>query len=892
MNRRVRQRVEEHGKDKVGGDEAVAPTVNQESKDWTSMANDIMLHVFTLLDSSDRASLASTCKPWRALGASPHLWTCLDIRSNKFDLSVAASLAGRCGDDLNKVRFRGLDSTAAICKLKAKNLKEIAADYCENLADATLSMIVSLHQDLESVQLGPGACESITSEAIKVIALCCPKLKMLRLSGVKDVTTKAIVSLATHCPLLTDVGFMDCQNIDEAALVKLVSVQYLSVSGTENMNWSVAAASLEKLPNLTGLDVSRTSINHATVSRLLNSSKSLKVVCAVNCPLLERSLEFNPDTFSGKLLIVLHNNTLNGMASLFEANSMMPKEAMHWLEWVLSHTLLLLAESNKLGVDSFWQKHGGKFFVRLMQSTQEDVQERAARGLAAFTQVGDDYAIIYSERAETVLQDGGIPILLKLAGSLKHGLQTEAAKAIAHLSLNADVAKAVDEEGGLKVLVGLAKSRNRLVAEEAAGALWNLSLGDPFKAIAEAGGVNVLVKLLSIWPYGYGRLLERVAGALANLAGDDKCSMEIGKAGGVHALVMLTQNCMYEGAQAQAARCLANLAIHDDGNINNDAIGLETGVLQTLLQLTKSNHVGLKQEAAGALWSLAYDDKNRELIAALGGVEVLVEFAKSCVNASSGLQENAAGALWALAHSEEHSMAIGEKGGIPPLILLARFNYEAVHETVAGALWNLSFNQNNALRIVEEDGVKMLVRLCTYSNSKWARFLSSLALAYIFDGRLDGFLRNTPPKVTLKRVYVADKRSALRCIESYIKTFMDQQIFETGDASSSTTPPMSAQDLENIRIQEADNLRCSSEEIGMFVTMLGNPSPVLKKFAAFVLLQFTIPGASHAKHHASLMQNRGDAIVLRSAADDTVNMPSEARDFVENVLSNLEHHQP
>ena len=44
---------------------------------------------------------------------------------------------------------------------------------------------------------------------------------------------------------------------------------------------------------------------------------------------------------------------------------------------------------------------------------------------------------------------------------------------------------------------------------------------------------------------------ERAAGALANLAADDKCSMEVALAGGVHALVMLARNCKSEGVQEQ-----------------------------------------------------------------------------------------------------------------------------------------------------------------------------------------------------------------------------------------------------------------------------------------------------------------------------------------------------
>ncbi|KAL0714744.1 hypothetical protein Bca4012_021723 [Brassica carinata] len=897
MDRRVvRQRVdEEHGKNKVGspsylliGDEDVAPQV-QESVDWTSLAYDPMLHVFTLLDHRDRASLASTCKAWRSLGASPYLWRSLDLHAYRFDLSMAASLANRCAD-LQKVRFRGLDSPAALVNLRAKNLKEISGESCENVTDATLSMIIARHEALESLQLGPGFGERITSEVIKVIAICCPKLKKLRLSGMRDVSSEAITSLAQHCPQLSDVGFLDCLNVNEEALGRVVSLRYLSVARTSNMDWRVAVESWGKLPNLTGLDVSRTSIDHAAVTRLLTSSPSLKLVCAFKCTMLEHDADLDPDGFEGKLMF---NNNFNRMASLLEDTSV-EEETTRWLEWNLSRTFLFFAEWNLLGLNSLWNSHGGKLFLRLMQSSQEDVQERAASGLAAFVHVSDDYdASVYRERAEAVMRDGGIPILLKLAESWKESFQAEAARAIANLSLDVKGAKAVAEGGGVDVLLGLAKYRNRLVAQEAAGALWNLSLGDPHKAIAQAGGVNVLMELLFRWPFDCGQLLESAAGALANLAGEDKWSMEIAKEGGVHALVRLVRDCDYKGAQAQAARGLANLAAHDDSNNNSAAIGKEPDALQTLIQLTRSHHLGVRQEVAGALWNLAYNENNRELIAALDGVDALVALAYSCANAPRGLQKSVAGALWSLSHSEENSTVIGRRGGVLPLVALARSQYEDVHEAAAGALWNLSFNHDNALRIVDEVGVSALGRLSTSSPSKMARLLAALTLAYIVDGRyseLDECVKASPAGSTSKSVRLANARiSAVNYIDSFIKTCTDPQIFAT--APSLYTPSMLAQVLERVRIPEAGILRCSGEEIGRFVRMLRSPYPALKKIASFALLQFTVPGASHAKHHVSLMHNAGYPRLLRAAAAAT-STPHEAKVFARVVRRNLEHHQP
>lgn len=887
---------------------------NKGFANWTSLPDDTVIQLFSCLNYRDRANLASTCRTWRLLGASPCLWNSLDLRAHRCDSAAAASLASR-GMNLQKLRFRGQETADAIIHLQARGLREISGDYCRKINDATLSVIAARHEQLESLQLGPDFCEKITTDAIKAIAVCCPKLNKLRLSGVKDVHGDAIDALAKHCRNLTDLGFMDCLKVEELALGNILSLRFLSVAGTTNLKWGLISHLWGKLPNLTGLDVSRTDITPNAASRLFASSQSLKVLCALNCSALEQDVTFfatynnnNNINNKGKLLLAQFSDIFKGIASLFADTSKNKRDVffewrngknkdknldmiMNWLEWALSHTLLRIAESNPQGLDTFWLKQGAALLLSLMQSSQEDVQEKAATALATFVVIDDENASIDCGRAEAVMRDGGIRLLLNLARSWREGLQSEAAKAIANLSVNANVAKAVADEGGINILSSLARSMNRSVAEEAAGGLWNLSVGEEHKgAIAEAGGVKSLVDLIFKWSAGGDGVLERAAGALANLAADDKCSMEVALAGGVHALVMLARNCKFEGVQEQAARALANLAAHGDSNSNNAAVGQEAGALEALVLLTKSPHEGVRQEAAGALWNLSFDDRNREAIAAAGGVEALVALAQSCSNASPGLQERAAGALWGLSVSEANSIAIGREGGVAPLIALARSDAEDVHETAAGALWNLAFNPGNALRIVEEGGVPALVHLCASSVSKMARFMAALALAYMFDGRMDEFaLIGTSSESTSKSVSLdGARRMALKHIETFILTFSDPQSFSA--AAVSSAPAALAQVTESARIQEAGHLRCSGAEIGRFVAMLRNPSSILKSCAAFALLQFSIPGGRHAVHHATLLQSVGAARVLRGAAA-AATAPIEAKIFARIVLRNLEHHQ-
>ncbi|KAM0934264.1 putative F-box domain, armadillo-like helical, leucine-rich repeat domain superfamily [Dioscorea sansibarensis] len=870
-------------------------------RNWTSLPDDTVINLSCYLNYRDRANLSSTCRSWRQLGASPWLWTSLDLRSHRCSSATATALEGRCAA-LRRICVRGAESAAAAIHLRARDLREIVVDGCRDITDSTLSVLAARHEFLESLQIGPEPCERVTSDAVRHVALCCSRLRCLRLSGVREIDAEAVNALSRHCPELEEIAFVDCAAVDETALQNVASLRFLSLAGTRNIKWASGALAWAKLPKLVGLDISRTDASPAAVSRLLSLSKCLKVLCVLNCVSVQEERKHCDTAFKntkGKLLLAPFTDIFKGIASLFvdigasqeravfgEWRSWKKKDKdvidiMCWLEWVLSRGLLRIAETNPAGMDEFWLRQGAALLLSLVKCSEEDVKEKAASGLATFVVIDDENAAVDPRRAEAVMGDGGIPLLLGLAQSCHECLQSEAAKFEVF-------SKAVADEGGIRIFAHLARSLNRLVAEEAAGGLWNLSVGEEHKAtIAETGGIKALVDLIFRWPACSDGVLERAAGALANLAADDRCSMEIAVAGGVHALVMLAQSCEVEGVQEQAARALANMAAHGDNNNNNAVVGQESGALEALVQLTCSRSEGVRQEAAGALWNLSFDDGNREAIAAAGGVEALVALAQACSNASPGLQERAAGALWGLSVTEANSIAIGREGGVAPLVALARSNAEDVHETAAGALWNLAFNPGNALRIVEEGGVPALVHLCSSSRSKMARFMSALALAYMFDGRMErvalaGSSSEGASKVNLD----STRRIALKHIETFVASFSDPQLFST--VSSSSAPGSLAQIGEVARIQEAGHLRCSGAEIGRFVVMLVHPSPILRSCAAFALLQFTIPGGRHSIHHTKLLLKVGAGKVLRKSGAATL-APIEAKIYSKVVGSYLEH---
>ncbi|KAL0429105.1 UNVERIFIED_CONTAM: protein ARABIDILLO 1 [Sesamum radiatum] len=128
------------------------------------------------------------------------------------------------------------------------------------MTDATLSVLAARHEALESLVIGPDFCERISSDAVKAIAICCPKLRKLRISGLHEVDADAINALAKHCPNLTDIGFIDCRKVDETALGNVASLRFLSVAGTTNIKWNLVLQEWSKLPHLIALDVSKTDI--------------------------------------------------------------------------------------------------------------------------------------------------------------------------------------------------------------------------------------------------------------------------------------------------------------------------------------------------------------------------------------------------------------------------------------------------------------------------------------------------------------------------------------------------------------------------------------------------------------------------------------------------------
>ncbi|KAK1364588.1 Arm domain-containing protein/F-box-like domain-containing protein [Heracleum sosnowskyi] len=874
------------------------------------LPDDVVFEFFSRLNYQDRANFSETCSCLRLLGRSQRLWQSLDLRLHKFDVNAAKQLASRCVG-LRKVQFRGVESANALIDLRARDLKEISGIYCSDMSDGTLIQIASNHEALEILQLGPNNFESIeiTSDAIKEVAGCCSKLKKLRLSGIRYVDGVAINALARYCRNLTEINFVDCLNIDMKTLGNVLSLRFLSVAGSLNINWVLASEYLSTLPHLKCLDVSRTDFVPAALSRLLSTSDSLLILCALNCPAIDSDPSFvDLKNIKGKLLITLSTNVFKGVCSIFSETTTEERnvfsswrnleikeqglnEIMIWLEWILSNSLLRFAARHPTGLNNYWLSQGVRLLLTLTQSSQEDVQEMAVDALSTFA-VNYENGSIDSALAEAVAREGGILPILNLTKSPREGLQFKAAVAIKTLLASPKIRKVVEEVGGIDILLDLARSRNRWIAQGAAEGLWNLSAGEIDKD-AYFGVVQVIVDVISKWTVdangvGHG-VLKRAAGVLANLAVNNRCSMLIVEVGGLTAVVRLSQRCTC--VQKQVARALANLASHGDGSFCNTAVGEEIGAVEALVQLLHSPCNGVRKEAVVAVSNLCLNARNQEAIAAAGGVDALASLAHSCAYApheDHDLQERVARALRKFTVSEAHSILIGAQGGIASLLKLARSVAKDVHESAAETLWALSFHPINAIQIADFGGLRFLANCCTLSMSKIVQFVSALTLTYIFDGRMDEYCLARPSSVdNLKSTIDAFRFLAMKSIDDFIFAYSDPQLLSS--VATSSSPALLTQVAESAHILEAGHLRCSGAEIERLTFMLRNSSNELKTCAAFALLQFTFPGNQHALHHASLLKNTRARAAVRAAAV-AATAPVQSKIFAKIVLRNLEQH--
>ena len=140
-----------------------------------------------------------------------------------------------------------------------------------------------------------------------------------------------------------------------------------------------------------------------------------------------------------------------------------------------------------------------------------------------------------------------------------------------------------------------------------------------------------------------------------------------------------------DGAKEQAAGALRSLAFQ---NADNKVAIVKAGAADPLVDLLRTGTDGAKLQAAGALRSLAWQNADNQVaIVKAGAVDPLVDLLRT---GTDGAKEQAAAALRNLsANNDDNKIDIVKAGAADLLIDLLRTGTDGAKEQAAGALSNL-----------------------------------------------------------------------------------------------------------------------------------------------------------------------------------------------------------
>ena len=342
---------------------------------------------------------------------------------------------------------------------------------------------------------------------------------------------------------------------------------------------------------------------------------------------------------------------------------------------------------------------------------------------------------INEDNQTTVLEEGGVPLLVSTLHDPSAEAREQAATALARLTAGSATAQAmVAAEGGIPSLIDIcdaSRGDSMTARHQSASALASLAMIAANRdKIVDARGVTPLVYLLN---GGDDTAKRWAAAALGNLAQgrtEQGYPAQIAKVGAISPLVSLVAGEHGEEAQQEGAWALFALADHAANRI---AIA-EAGGIGPLVLLLGSSNATSREHAEGALVRLSIENANRELI-----IKKLVSM---LFDNSNGGEEQAAAALANLASdSSDNRSSIVEAGGIAPLLALLESASFKAREKALGAISHLAHNHGIQEAIAAAGGIPLLANaLASTGNVKEAKgfeelySLSAFAVAQMASG--------------------------------------------------------------------------------------------------------------------------------------------------------------
>lgn len=236
----------------------------------------------------------------------------------------------------------------------------------------------------------------------------------------------------------------------------------------------------------------------------------------------------------------------------------------------------------------------------------------------------------------SIAETDGIDLIVgALAGFTENMvIQTNACRALSHLSIDQESRMLISSQGGLIMIVNLMATNRREVdlLEAACSALLNLSSDADEQILLGAGIIETVVQTMR-QQNNSPKLQEKCIGVLQNLSmRSSEAKRSIAQCRGITAIVSSMREFM--GTPAVLERCYT------------------------------------------ALWSLAVLEANQSVIAGEGGIGIAINAMMACID-SDKVQKQACGCLGVLSTNIDNKSLIRDEGGVDAIVYAMWFHYNS-----------------------------------------------------------------------------------------------------------------------------------------------------------------------------------------------------------------------
>ncbi|CAI5445259.1 unnamed protein product [Caenorhabditis angaria] len=252
-------------------------TVTHPSSD-TSLINkklpkELILRIFSYLDTKGLCRCAQTCHAWNALALDGSNWKRVDLFTFQKDVksAVIENLARRCGGFLKELSLKG----------------------CENVHDLAIKTFTAKCPNLEYLSLYK--CKRVTDTSCENLGKNCHKLKYLNLENCTSITDRSMRFIGDGCKNLEYLNISWCDSIQDRGIQYIINnctkLETLILRGCDGLTENVFDQNLEqnaeqeglKLENLTKINLLGCFINDETINNLAVIAKNIEYLCISNC---------------------------------------------------------------------------------------------------------------------------------------------------------------------------------------------------------------------------------------------------------------------------------------------------------------------------------------------------------------------------------------------------------------------------------------------------------------------------------------------------------------------------------------------------------------------------------------------------------------------------------